>query len=83
MSLTARAGSIASPTALTATQAPGTYHARVRPGDMIICRVTAPLVFQCLKFINRGQYATIQGRDIVSGLRSLAEKLAAHGGRLR
>jgi DNA helicase-2/ATP-dependent DNA helicase PcrA len=60
----------------------GTYHSQVRPGDMIICRVTAPLVFQCLKFINRGQYATIQGRDIVSGLRSLAEKLAANGGRL-
>jgi len=43
-------------------------------GDMILCRVNAPLVEYCFEFIRQGIKATIRGRDIGKNLISLIEK---------
>lgn len=53
------------------------YQATVVDGDMVVCRVTAPLVSQCFQFIKSGRKATIQGRDIGQGLSKLVEKMKA------
>lgn len=52
------------------------YAAEVRPGDMILCRVNAPLVRECFRFLKRGVRAQILGRSIGDGLLSLVKKLA-------
>ena len=51
------------------------YRASVRGGDMVLCRVNAPLVSECFKFIKEGQAANIQGRDVGAGLISTIKKL--------
>lgn len=38
------------------------------PGDMILCRINAPLVAPCFDLIRRGIKASIRGRDIGNGL---------------
>jgi len=58
-----------------------TYHKETRDGDMILCRVNAPLVSQCFKFIKMGRKATIAGRDIGQGLISTIKKLEKKGAR--
>lgn len=50
----------------------------VKVGDLIICRLTQPLVQTCLKLIATGTKATIRGRQIGENLISLATK--ASGG---
>ena len=54
-----------------------TYHSQVQDGDFILCRVNAPLVSQCFRFLKAGRKANIQGRDVGRGLISTVEKLAA------
>lgn len=54
-----------------------TYLPTVKDGDFVLCRVNAPLVGQCFRFLKRGRKATIQGRDIGSGLISTVKKLKA------
>lgn len=54
-----------------------TYVALVEAGDFILCRVNAPLVSQCFRFIREGRKANIQGRDIGQGLISTITKLKA------
>lgn len=56
-----------------------TYLPLVQPGDMVLCRVNAPLVSQCFKFIRSGRRANIQGRDVAKGLTALVKKLWADG----
>jgi superfamily I DNA/RNA helicase len=51
------------------------YTAEVRDGDMILCRVNAPLVLQCFRFIKDGRKAVIQGRDIGQGLVKTIRKI--------
>ena len=53
------------------------YAAEAKAGDMLLCRVNAPLVSQCFRFLRRGIRAQIQGRDIGAGLVSLVKKLNA------
>jgi DNA helicase II / ATP-dependent DNA helicase PcrA len=36
----------------------------IRPGDMVLCRVNAPLLSVCFELIRRGIGATVLGRDI-------------------
>ena len=50
--------------------------AEARDGDMILCRVNAPLVPIAFSLIRQGVKATVRGRDIGSNLASLARKLA-------
>lgn len=56
---------------------PGCYTGKVNDGDMVLCRVNAPLVSQCFRFLKEGRKANIQGRDIGEGLVSTVKKLHA------
>lgn len=53
------------------------YHTGVLDGDMLLCRVNAPLVSQCFRFLRAGRKATIQGRDVGQGLISTIKKCKA------
>lgn len=53
------------------------YLEQVLDGDMILCRVNAPLVSQCFRFLKAGRKATIQGRDVGQGLISTIKKCKA------
>lgn len=46
-------------------------------GDMVLCRVNAPLVSECFRFLKQGRKANIQGRDVGRGLISTVNKLNA------
>lgn len=56
---------------------PGSYTELVADGDFILCRVNAPLVSQCFRFLKAGRKANIQGRDVGQGLTSTIRKLKA------
>ncbi|MGB3532141.1 MAG: UvrD-helicase domain-containing protein [Microcoleaceae cyanobacterium] len=47
---------------------------QVQPTDLILCRLTAPLISTCLKFIISGKPAIVRGRAIGEQLTSLATK---------
>lgn len=49
----------------------------VKPGDVVLCRTTAPLVKRCLQDIRDGRRAYVKGRDVGEGLVALIEKI--HG----
>jgi hypothetical protein len=53
------------------------YLCKVQPGDMVLCRVNAPLVSQCFKFLRRKIPANIQGRKIGEGLITMINKSKA------
>ena len=46
----------------------------VKDGDMILCRVTKPLVALCMKYISEGVKAYVQGREIGTNLINLLKK---------
>ena len=46
-------------------------------GDMILCRVTAPLVRLCMKFISQNKKAYVKGRDIGANLCRMIENTKA------
>lgn len=50
-----------------------------RRGDLIICRVNAPLVSAALKLIANGIQARIRGRNIAAGLTKMIKESAKHG----
>jgi superfamily I DNA/RNA helicase len=50
------------------------YRSLVQPTDMILCRVNAPLVSECMRFIKEGKTAVIQGRDVGRNLVTLIKK---------
>jgi DNA helicase-2/ATP-dependent DNA helicase PcrA len=51
------------------------YSKDVQDGDFVICRVNAPLVSQCFRFLKQGRKANIQGRSIGDGLVKLIKKM--------
>lgn len=51
------------------------YRRAVQDGDMILCRMNAPLVSECFKFLRQGRRAEIQGRDVGQGLISTINRL--------
>jgi superfamily I DNA/RNA helicase len=55
------------------------YQKEVQEGDMLLCRVNAPLVRQCFAFLRRGRRANILGRDVGTGLVSLVKRLSGWG----
>lgn len=63
-------------TAILESESPceGLYENMVKPGDMVLCRVNAPLVSECFKMIRRGIKAVVQGRDIAANLIKYIEK---------
>jgi len=46
-------------------------------GDLVLCRVNAPLVGECLRLISRGIKAKVLGREIGKGLEALVKKVTA------
>lgn len=54
------------------------YSSTVKGGDMVLCRVNAPLVKECFKFLREGKKAFIQGRDVGAGLLRTIESMKAN-----
>ncbi len=52
----------------------GSYRQYAKDGDMVLCRVNAPLVGECFKFLKAGKKAYIQGRDIGTNLVATIKK---------
>ena len=48
--------------------------ADVKDGDMVLCRVTAPLVSLCMRYIAQGVKAYVKGRDIGNNLINMIKK---------
>lgn len=48
--------------------------ANVKDGDMILCRVSAPLVDLCMRYIGMGVKAYVKGRDIGKNLINMLQK---------
>ena len=46
----------------------------IKDGDMILCRVTAPLVALCMQYISEGTKAYVKGRDIGANLINMINK---------
>lgn len=53
----------------------------VRPGDLILSRMTAPLVAECLRLLRQKMPANVRGRDLGTSFLSLIKKVEkfAHG----
>lgn len=47
---------------------------QIKDGDMILCRVNAPLVGLCMKYIGEGTRAYVKGRDIGANLINMINK---------
>lgn len=54
----------------------GNKDCRLKEGDMVLCRKTAPLVNLCLKLIARGIAATVRGREIGKQIKAELEAIA-------
>lgn len=52
----------------------------VHPGDLVLCRMNAPLVKPCFELIRNGVKANIAGRDIGKGLNNLITKITRREG---
>lgn len=52
------------------------FSQNVQEGDLVLCRMTAPLVSWCIKLIKQRIPARVKGRDIASDLCDLARKVA-------
>lgn len=65
------------------TITPGEFAKRVKPGQMVVCRVNAPLVGYAFALIKQGVKAVVRGRDIGANLASLARKMANQGAQLQ
>lgn len=48
----------------------------IRPGEVVLSRLNAPLFGHCLRALRAGKPARIEGRDVAAGLRALIRKLA-------
>jgi len=53
------------------------FEEKVNLGNMVLCRVNAPLVGYCFSLIRKGIKAIIKGRDIGKNLSSLVKKMRA------
>lgn len=51
------------------------YDKAIRVGDYVLCRITAPLVSECLKRIREGVKAVVLGREILESLLSMLDKV--------
>ena len=51
-----------------------------KAGDLVVCRIKAPLVGACMKLLGAGKPATILGSEIGKGLIALAQKIAKRKG---
>lgn len=56
---------------------PPCYREMAQDGDMVLCRLNAPLVSECFKFLKAGRKANILGRDVGQGLVSTVKATKA------
>ncbi len=54
------------------------YHLMVSPGDLILCRINAPLIRECFALLRQRIKCNINGRTIGEGLINLVESFKAH-----
>lgn len=54
-----------------------TENADIRPGDLVMCRMNAPIVGLAYRLLRKGVRVEVLGRDIGKGLLSLVKKLDA------
>ena len=47
----------------------------VKAGDLILCRLTAPLVEMCLNLLKQGKRANVRGKDLGTTFAALIEKI--------
>lgn len=47
----------------------------IQAGDLILCRMTAPLVEKCLELLRAGKRANVRGKDLGTTFTSLLEKV--------
>jgi superfamily I DNA/RNA helicase len=59
------------PEGKVATISEAEFEKIIRPGDMVLCRLTAPLIQLCFQLISRHVSAKVKGRDIGKQLGSL------------
>lgn len=55
--------------------APDKVESLVRAGDLILCRLTAPLVEQCLALLRKGIRANVRGKDLGAQFTALIENI--------
>lgn len=48
----------------------------IQPGDMVLCRINAPLAGVAIKLIGKKIKAVVRGRDLCRGIKRLIEKFA-------
>lgn len=50
------------------------------PGDLVVCRLNAPVVSTAFRLLKLGKRANIQGRDLGKGLKAMIRKLKVKSG---
>lgn len=68
----------AAPDALDGTleyTTPDTVSSMVQSGDLILCRLTAPLVSKCLELLRDGKRANVRGRDLGAQFSAMIEQV--------
>lgn len=53
-------------------------YSEVGEGDLVLCRLTAPLISACLALIAQGVAARVRGREIGAGLVSILKQIGKH-----
>jgi superfamily I DNA/RNA helicase len=54
---------------------PDTVSGMVQSGDLILCRLTAPLVSKCLELLRDGKRANVRGRDLGAQFSAMIEQI--------
>jgi len=47
----------------------------VKPGDMVVCRINAPLIGACLDLVKQGKKAYVRGLDLKNSLLGIVERV--------
>ncbi len=63
------------PDGIVKTSVLSKYHEEAHDGDMVLCRVNAPLVSQALRMIANGRKAIIRGRDFGQNLIAFVNRM--------
>lgn len=59
---------------------PDTVSSMVQSGDLILCRLTAPLISKCLDLLRDGKRANVRGRDLGAQFAAMIEQIQKYAG---